>query len=269
MKSSIEIIKNIIKNWKLSRSLARNDFRMKFAGSYLGVVWAFIQPVVTVLVYWFVFQVGLRHGTVGQYPYVVYLIAGLMPWFFIADALSGGASAFTDYNYLVKQVVFNISILPFVKIVSAFYVHIFFALVTIIILALYGFPPDFYDLQIVYYMFCSFVLVLGLSYLFSSMVVFARDVKQIINIFVIQIGVWITPIMWDAQQMLSPRLQAVFKLNPFYYITEGYRDALLYKHFFWESRPRWTLYFWAITILLFIFGARVYKRSKPSFADLL
>ena len=180
MKSSIDIIKNIIKNWKLSQSLARNDFKMKFAGSYLGVVWAFIQPVVTVLVYWFVFQVGLRRGTVGEYPYVIYLVAGLMPWFFIADSLSGGATAFTDYSYLVKQVVFNISILPFVKIVSAFYVHIFFALVTLIILALYGFMPDVYDLQIVYYMFCSFVLVLGLSYLFSSMVVSARDVKQII-----------------------------------------------------------------------------------------
>lgn len=271
MKASIEIIKNIKQNWKLSMKLAGNDFRTKFAGSYLGIVWAFIQPIVTILVYWFVFQVGLRNVAAADetYPYVFRLICGIIPWFFFAEAISGGATGFLDYSYLVKQVVFNISIIPFIKVVSAIFVHLFFVLFTIILLAINGFYPDIYYLQILYYMAATFILSLGLAYLFSSIVVFFRDMKQIINIIIIQTGVWITPIMWDAESTLSPTLLKIFKLNPVYYLVDGYRDCLLYDRFFWQGKGMWTLYFWGATILIFMFGASVYKRSRPHFADLL
>ena len=272
MKASIEIIKNIKENWKLSMTLARNDFKTKFAGSYLGIVWSFIQPIVTILVYWFVFQVGLRDTSVAKteaYPYVLYLISGIVPWFFFADALSGGATGFLDYSYLVKQVVFNISIIPFIKVVSAIFVHLFFVLFTVILFVANGFYPDIYYIQILYYMLCTFILSLGLAYLFSSIVVFFRDMKQIINIIIIQTGVWITPIMWNAENTLSPLLLKIFKLNPVYYIVDGYRDAFLFHRFFWQGKGMWTLYFWVITILIFMFGSGVYKRSRPHFADLL
>ena len=68
-------------NRKLIFSLAKNDFKTKYAGSYLGIVWAFIQPIVTILVYWFVFSVGLKAGTVSNYPFVLYLVSGIVPGF--------------------------------------------------------------------------------------------------------------------------------------------------------------------------------------------
>ena len=105
-------------NRKLIFSLAKNDFKTKYAGSYLGIVWAFIQPVVTILVYWFVFSVGLKAGTVSNYPFVLYLVSGIVPWFFFQDALNGGTNALLEYNYLVKKVVFKISILPILHCLS-------------------------------------------------------------------------------------------------------------------------------------------------------
>ena len=111
-------------------SLAKNDFKTKYAGSYLGIVWAFIQPIVTILVYWFVFSVGLKAGTVSDYPFVLYLVSGIVPWFFFQDALNGGTNALIEYNYLVKKVVFKISILPIVKNISALFVLVFFAALT-------------------------------------------------------------------------------------------------------------------------------------------
>lgn len=129
---------DIYKNRRLVAKLAKNDFKTRYAGSYLGIVWAFIQPVITILVYWFVFSVGFRSGTgdLGV-PFVLYLVAGIVPWFFFQDALMGGTNSLLEYNYLVKKVVFNISVLPVVKIISAMFVHAFFVLFTIILYAAY------------------------------------------------------------------------------------------------------------------------------------
>lgn len=264
-----ELPRNIVKNRRLMFSLAKNDFKTKFAGSYLGIIWAFIQPVVTILVYWFVFQVGLRSPGDSGVPFVLYLTVGIVPWFFFADSLNGGASTLLEYNYLVKKVVFDIDILPVVKIISAMFVHIFFICFMTILLCLYGFYPTLYSLQIFYYMFCTFMLVLALAYLFSAIAVFFRDITQIINILILQVGIWLTPIMWNARNMLSPTLHGIFKLNPMYYIVDGFRDSFLYHRVFFIDKPWWTLYFWGVTILLYFFGTGVFKRLKVHFADVL
>ena len=260
---------DIYKNRRLVAKLAKNDFKTRYAGSYLGIVWAFIQPVITILVYWFVFSVGFRSGTgdLGV-PFVLYLVAGIVPWFFFQDALMGGTNSLLEYNYLVKKVVFNISVLPVVKIISAMFVHAFFVLFTIILYAAYGKFPDFYYLQIIYYSVCVFILVLGLSYATSAIVIFFRDLTQIINI-VLQVGVWLTPIMWDVNMLSNyPWLIKLFKLNPMYYIVTGYRDSMLGHVWFWNHWG-WTVYFWIVTVVLFALGSWIFKRLKPHFADVL
>jgi teichoic acid transport system permease protein len=259
--------REIMGNKRLIVTLAKNDFRTRFAGSYLGIIWAFIQPLITVVVYWFVFQVGLRAGKMSNYPFVVFLITGLVPWFFFSDALNGGTNALLEYNYLVKKVVFKISILPVVKVLSNMFVNLFFIVVAIVLSACYGFAPSIYTIQIIYYVFCTFIFVLGLAYLTSSIVAFFRDLTQIINI-VLQVGMWMTPIMWDASLTLPPKLHFIFKLNPMYYIVNGYRNAILAREWFWNDMM-WTVYFWIITIAIFMFGATIFRRLKVHFADVL
>ena len=103
---------------------------------------------------------------------------------------------------------------------------------TIILYAAYGKFPDFYYLQIIYYSVCVFILVLGLSYATSAIVIFFRDLTQIINI-VLQVGVWLTPIMWivEASPLMGhPVIMKILKLNPMYYIVSGYRDTFLMKN---------------------------------------
>ena len=268
--SLIDIPVEIYQNRRLAMTLAKNDFKTKYAGSYLGMIWAFIQPVVTILVYWFVFTVGLRAGKVGAYPFVLFLVIGIIPWFFFSDSLNGGTNAMTDYNYLVKKVVFNIDILPFVKVMSAFFVHCFFIVFGLILCACMGYLPSVYTVQLIYYIICNFVFVLGLSYLSSAIVVFFRDLGQFINIFILQVGVWLTPIMWNAEAMLSPTVLKIFKLNPMYYIVSGFRDSILEKQWFWSGdRLLWTIYFWMITVLAFGLGVKVFRRLKVHFADVL
>jgi len=110
-------------------------------------------------------------------------------------------------------------------------------------------------------------LVLGLSYITSAVVGFFKDLVQIINI-VLQVGMWVTPIMWDSATVLSPGLQVIFKLNPMYYIVDGFRDALLGKVWFWD-KPIWTCYFWIVVVLIFGAGVLVFRKLRVHFADVL
>lgn len=263
------LLKDLYRNRKLVLTLAKNDFKTKFAGSYLGIIWAFIQPVVTVLVYWFVFGLALRDPKADvNFPFVLWLVGGIVPWFFFQDALLSGTNSLLEYNYLVKKVVFNIRVLPVVKVLSAIYVHIFFVLFTIVLYAFYGYFPDLYYLQIIYYSLGVFVLVLGMCYLTSSVVVFFRDLSQIVGIF-LQVGVWMTPIMWNIQNMALPGVVVfILKLNPLFYVVQGYRDALVDKIWFWE-RPEQTVYFWVFTLVVFFLGDKLFKRLKVHFADVL
>ncbi len=261
-------IKEIISNRKLIANLSFNDFKTKYAGSFLGIVWAFIQPLITIFVYWFAFQVGLRSQDVGNFPFALWFMAGLIPWFFFSDGLNGGTNALIDYSYLVKKVVFNIDILPLVKVISAVFVHIFFIVFLLIMYALYGYYPDLYSLQILYYSLCLFLLVLGLSYITAPLVVFFRDLGQIVNI-ILQVGVWMTPILWNIDTMqVSDTIKKLLKLNPVYYVVQGYRDALINKAGFWEH-PWLTLYFWLFTLLAFFIGTRLFKKLRLHFADVL
>jgi len=121
----------LINNRKLIFSLAKNDFKTKYAGSYLGIIWAFIQPIITVLIYWFVFQVGFKSAPMKDFPFVLWLIAGIIPWFFFQESLMNATNSLLEYSYLVKKVVFKVSVLPLVKIISALFVHIFFIFLAI------------------------------------------------------------------------------------------------------------------------------------------
>jgi len=257
-----EIYRNRILIWNLSK----NDFKTKYAGSYLGITWAFVQPIVTVLVYWFVFQVGFRSGSMDNFPFVLWLVVGMVPWFFFSEALMNATNSMLEYSYLVKKVVFKISILPIVKIISALFVHLFFISFTILLFTIYGYMPNVYMLQVIYYTLCMFILVLGLSYATCAIVIFFKDLGQIIAIF-LQIGMWMTPIMWN-YTMVPDKYQWILKINPMYYIVAGYRDALIYKVWFWQ-RFNQTIYFWVIAIGFFAIGAIIFKRLKVHFADVL
>lgn len=254
--------------WKLSK----NDFKKRYAGSYLGVVWAMAQPVVTVVMYWIVFDrvFDTRSQLVAsgvEVPYVLYLTAGLVPWFYFSEAITQGTMALLEYNYLVKKVVFNISILPIIKVIAATFIHIFFVGILLIVAIGYGYYPTIYTLQLFYYSFCMFLLVLAMSYFTCALVVFIRDLQQIINI-ALQIGMWATPILWDISMLTEDSMKSVFKLNPMVYIVNGYRSAIYEQEWFWEHFYSST-YFWIFTISLFCIGTLMFKKLRTHFADVL
>ncbi len=255
--------------WKL----AKNDFKKRYAGSYLGAVWAMAQPVVTVVMYYIVFDKifgseGPRLSNGEEVPFVLFLTAGLVPWFYFSEALNNGTNAMLEYNYLVKKVVFKISVLPIIKIIAATFIHAFFVGILLIVAAVYGYYPSVYTIQLLYYSACLFIFVLALSYTTCAVVVFFKDLSQIINI-VLQIGMWATPVLWNINDIdMDNRWLQILKLNPLVYIVNGYRSAIYEKEWFFQDFFS-TMYFWIVTVVLFGIGALVFKRLKVHFADVL
>lgn len=246
--------------------LAKKDFSVRYLGSCLGIIWAFIHPSIYILLMFFVFQIGFRVAPTENYPYILWLMAGMMPWMFFAESLASATTSVMDHSFLVKKIVFRVSVLPIVRILSALFIHLVFVTALAIVLMLYGYRPHIYYIQTVYYLFACIMLVLGLAWISSSLIIFLKDVGQIISV-VLQFGFWVTPIFWSIN-LLPPEYHTLIKLNPVYYLVDGYRASFLYKQWFWEN-PWMTVYFWAVTFSIFVGGAVLFRRLRPHFADVL
>jgi teichoic acid transport system permease protein len=266
IKEVYRFLREIFKGRRLIFSLAKNDFKTKYASSYLGIVWGFIQPLLTIVTYWFVFQVGLRSGSVSDVPFILWFIVAIIPWFFFSEALSSATNVYSEYSYLVKKVVFKIELLPIVKIISALFVHLFFILFIFVMYTGYGYYPNLYSFQMLYYLICTIMLVFSVSLVTSAIVLFFKDLNQII-IIILQIGFWFTPIGWS-YTMLPDFWSNVFKLNPMFYIVEGYRDTFIYSVLFIQH-PYYTLYFWMFCLTALVVGIKSLKKLKPHFADVI
>lgn len=261
---TFSLIKDIFKNRKLLIQFSVNDFKAKYAGSALGTFWAFITPVVTVVTYWFVFAVGLKSGLVDdKYPFIVYLVTGMVPWFFFSDSLVSSTNVFREYSYLVKKVVFNFQILPTSKILSNLYTHIFFILIGFVIAITNGFYPTIYSIQIIYYLFCMIVFLTAITWITASTQPFLPDIMQFISIS-LQTIMWTLPILWSPSETMAQ----ILKFNPLYYVIQGYRESYLSEHWFWEHWQN-GLYFWGVTFILLLTGSIVFKRLRPHFSDVL
>lgn len=255
-------------NISLLWDLAVNDFKTKYAGSYLGAIWAFVQPIITITVYWLVFQYGLRMGSSSDdHPYALWFITGIVPWLFFSDALSNGTNCLREYDYLVKKVIFPIKLLPLIKVLSAALVHLVFLVFMAIIYGVYGYFFSIHPLRLIYYGLCLTLLATGMTYICSAVVVFFKDLGQIITV-ILQIGMWATPILWNYKEVVPESLLWLFKLNPMFYIVEGYRNSML-EDIRLLSHWLQMLYVWIIIALLLFCGIRLFHKLEDHFADVL
>lgn len=267
IKEFYRFLKHIFQSRQLLWALIINDFKKQYLGSYLGLVWAFAQPLIFMLVIWFVFEKGFRSAPIhGNTPFFLWLISGMIPWFFIANATSTGTNAIINNSFLVKKVAFRVSILPLVQIGSTLIIHLILVLFLIVMFLSYGYKPTIYWLQLPYFILCSIILVLGITWFTSSIRVFVKDIGNIVGV-ILQIGFWATPIFWNLS-MISPKYQWILKLNPAYYIVQGFRNTFINHIWFWEMKNV-TIYFLCITVIFFILGAIVFKRLRPHFGDVL
>ncbi len=249
---------------RLILALSGNDFRSRFAGSFLGSVWAFIAPLITILVYWFVYTIALGGTSVAGVPYILWLISGILPWFFFSDGVIGATTCFWDYSFLVKKTRFRAEYLPLIRIFSNFFIHIVLLIGVWLVFSVCGVKPCAGQLWIIFWILGGFLLTLGIGRLLAIWCVYLRDVSYGTNA-IIQLGFWLTPIFWNADN-LPEAVNILCGLNPVAILVDGYRQSLLYGN---APNVQGNLIFWGAVLFLQLLGFILMKKLRPTLADKL
>jgi ABC-type polysaccharide/polyol phosphate export permease len=247
-------------------ALVQMDVRRRYLGTILGVAWAFISPLITTVLIYFVFTFGLRAGDVGDVPYFLWLAPGLLAWFYLSEAINGGCFAIVDNSHLVTKMQFPDALLPLVKAVSPLLIHI----ALLFALTVYAFlvrPQVLATIPAVaYFVVCGAALSLGISYITASLMAFIRDVPNVVAAL-LQFLFWATPILWSPEMVAGTRFRFLLD-SPFNYVVNGYREAFLGSASFLH-KPIEALSFWAFTSGLLLLGLWLFARLRPHFSDVL
>ncbi|MEH7418595.1 ABC transporter permease [Neobacillus drentensis] len=263
MKAVINVIKEQIENFYLIFRLASYDIKGRYQSHYLGVAWQFINPAMQIIIYWLVFGLGIRSGhPIGSTPFFVYMILGAIPWFFISSAIIQGSNSVYNKVSLVSKMKFPVSVLPSITIVSNIFNLIFMLLILGVILYVYRINPGIYLLQLPYFILCMVIFLFAVTLLFSTIATMARDFQLALQSFM-RMMIYVLPVLWDMEKL---SLLNFFRLNPLYYLIDGFRKTFLVKEWFFHDW-KYMLYFWIITLLMLFIGSIVHIRFRKQFVD--
>lgn len=263
----MNFIKTIIKNKKLIWQLGKNDFKNRFASTSLGTIWGFLQPFVFMITYVIVFEYIMKTQSSGEYPYVVWFLPGMSMWLFLNDSIMSASSSIRTYSYLVKKVVFPVDVIPLISTVASSFVSIFLFAVAIIVCIIFGYIPNI--LLLVYIIFAAYCFVIAFTRFTSAITTLVPDFGNLLGI-AMQLFMWFTPIVWNLSMLNGHQtLSAIMRCMPFTYLVTGFREAFISESIVLDANCLYTIAFWIITAIIFIWGNAIFKRNKKDFADVL
>jgi len=234
----------------------------------MGSAWALIGPIIQLFLFWFVFTIGLRAGNeVHGVSRFLFLMVGLVPWFFMRDMINQGAKSIRAHKQYVTKINFPVSTIPTFSAVSYLIVHALLFAVMYVYLVAAGYAPSIYNLQIFLYLPLAFIFFLALTWTTATWVVFSRDLQNLISSLMVAIF-WLSGVIWNSYDLEIVWLSKLMLFNPVTFIVNGYRKALLYNQWFWEN-PIEIYAFLAMTVVVVFIGVFNYHRLRKEMADVL
>jgi len=266
----IHIIKNLWNHRFLIEQMVRRDIGQRYRGSFLGLLWSFINPLVMLLIYTFVFSLifKARWGSATtEMPlgeYAIALFAGLIPFNVFSEVANRAPTIILNYPNYVKKVVFPLEVLPLVLVGTALFTSI--VSIGILVVASIAFlgvlKPTIIFLPLIY--LPLIFLSLGIGWFLASVGVYIRDVGQAIPL-VMQVLLFMSPILYPIENV-PDKFQVILRINPLAMIVENFRNLLLYGNFF--SLRGWLIWL-VITIFIALLGYLWFEATKRGFADVL
>jgi lipopolysaccharide transport system permease protein len=262
-----KLLVNLYNGRYILKTMVIKDIKGKYAASLFGPFWIIATPLYQILLYTFLFSTILKvrfEDNAGTSSFVVYMLAGLIPWIFFSEATSRGVSVFIENAHIIKKVKFPIEVCVAAVIASSaitFFIYMVFYTAILIFLGLLNittFPLFFVPFMI------QVLLIAGLSLGFGSIAVFFRDITQI-TVMALNLLFFLTPIVYPAS-IIPEKLKWLFDINPFYFIVETYRDVLVRGRL---PDAAMTIYPLAGALVIFFFGYYIFNKTKEGFKDIL
>ena len=273
MKSAIIVLKEQIEHFYLIRRLSLYELKSQNKSNYLGMAWEIINPAIQMLIYWFVFGTIRSRAPIEiggtDVPFFFWLLAGFFIWiFFYQSVIQGSKSIYTRLRMLSKMN-FPMSVIPNFVIFSKFYIHIIMLTISIIIFQFSGYYATIYYLQFIYFIIASFCLLYSVSLITSTLSTIIRDVHMFLN-STLRMLLYLSGVLWPLSLLDDyPKLMQLMKLNPLYYLIQGYRSAFFGIDWYFITHWQYTVYFWVLVITLFLIGSVMHIKFRRHFIDYL
>ena len=261
----ISNFKTLFSYRELLFSLTKKELKVKYRGSALGFFWSLLNPILTMLVYTFVFSIIMRFGIK---DFAIFLLSALLPFNFLSNSVNYGAGSIISNSSLVSKIYFPREIIP-LSIVFANLINFLLELSALfIVLAVMGYKFYMYLYMLPVVILIQIFLVIGVTLLVSALNVFYRDLQHLISIIMM---VWFfgTPIIYPLS-MVPERFQYVMKANPMTVFSIFYKDMFYYvKHTEGFQIPTLKVILFALAVTFFIFflGYFIFKKLEPKFAE--
>lgn len=260
------VVQENIKNIYRTFSIARYELLADMRDSKLGVFWNFASPAIQVFTYWFVFGYVFHRKAVDDIPFLVWMLGGMVVWFFVSPCITEGCSAIYNKANIITRMKFPVSILPLTVVLKKLFNYFCLMVIVVIVFALNGYYPDVHWLGLIYYLICAIFFSFSISLTTSVLNMLARDMKKLIS-SCMRMLFYLTPILWDVST-LPDWLERIVKCNPIYYVVLGYRDCFFYHK--GMGAYTWSMaWFWGITLGLFLAGSFMMYKFKTKFIDML
>jgi ABC-type polysaccharide/polyol phosphate export permease len=248
----------------LIQSLVARELKARYRGSVLGFFWSFINPLLLLTIYTFVFKYVMPAAPQGTDPYPLFMFCGLLPWTWFASALIESSGVLISGGNLIKKVLFPAEILPIVT-VTANMVHFFLAL-PILVFFLVWFRAPLTAGELAWFpvvVLVQYVFTLACALILSALTVHFRDIRDILA-NLITLWFFATPIIYSYQ--FAPALARRFmNLNPFAHLAISYQEILFFPGPF--GHWKWLVALGFASVVFFMFGYFVFDRLRDSFAE--
>lgn len=263
-----EILKDHIEYRKQLVKLAKADIIKTYKGAALGWAWALIRPAIQIFVFWFAFSIGLRRGAdINGYPFFLWLIAGMIPWFYMRDMLQGGSGSLRRYTYLITKIKYPIDTIPTFVSMSLFAVHVGLLVIVILIYMGFGYMPDLYYLQLPFYMMLMFLFFTAWGLFAGVLSAMSRDFLNLVKSITTALF-WLSGIIYDASSVKQDWIRELLLFNPITIIANGYRNCFINKQWFWET-PGEMRNFAIVYVVMIILALWAYKKLRKDIPDVL
>ncbi len=270
MKSVLFVLKENFTNMYRTISIVKYELKSDLRDTHLGYAWNILNPLIQLFTFWLVFGIGIRNNqSVGTISFLPWMIVGMTVWFFISPSITKGVGCVYNKRNILTKMKFPSSILPVTIVLQELFNHLVMMVIVLLILIYRGHQPNTYWLLILYYMFCAFCFCVSLNMITSVLNMITRDVKKLV-LALIRMLLYLTPILWTLDSLLAyhPGLAIILKLNPLYYIVEGYRGAIFFHDAPW-NHPAQTMYFWSVVLIMFFIGSMLMNKFRTKFIDML
>lgn len=273
MKSALIVIREQIKHFYLVRRLSLYELKSQNRNNYLGMAWEILNPAIQILIYWFVFSTLREREPIEmngvEIPFFPWLLAGFFLWLFFYQSIIEGSKSIYSRLRMLSKMNFPMSVIPNFVIFSKFYVHLFMLVVAMIILQFMGYFINIYYLQFIYFIFAAFCLIYAISLITSTLSTIIRDVHMLLN-STLRMMLYLSGVLWPITLLADfPTIMNLMQLNPLFYLIEGYRSAFFGMGWYFVEHWQYSLYFWGLVIVLFLFGSALHVRFRKHFIDYL